>query len=249
MKHEFALYIPELGSVLKSGLTNAFTLHNAEVATRIGSVLRLQPGESCILFDRTLHARCTLVAVQKKGVEFKLLEKNKNSVVQPKISCLLPLLKRDDLEAALYASVELGATDVQLVITEKVQRAWGGTKEFERLRRIMIAAAEQSKNFALPELYEPQPLPKVVAALAADSTKLFFDLGGQPAFTVMHNLVQQKPAALAMLVGPEGDLTVQEKALLAEHQFVVSELTPTVLRAVSAYTLGLGMLRSCLKDI
>src|SRR5579872_90696 len=151
-KHEFAIYVPELSKYLKQ---DKLVLQDPEVVLRVSSVLRLQLGEICLLFDRTMHVRCLIKAVQKKTIEFQILFQQQNIVLKPQITCLLPLLKRDDLEVALYSAVELGANFVQLVLTEKVQRAWGGTKEFERLQRIMIAAAEQSKNFAIPELHAP----------------------------------------------------------------------------------------------
>ena len=50
-------------------------------------------------------------------------------------------------------------------------------------------------------------------------------------------------------VGPEGDLTLEEKAYLKQLGFVFCALTPTVLRAQQAVALGLGVLRSYLIDL
>lgn len=247
-KHEFALYVTDLH---KLSATNIFTLQDPELVVRVNSVLRLQPGENCVLFNATHHARCKVRSVNKKSVEFELLEKQENAVLQPKATCFLPLLKRDDLETALYAAVELGASVVQLVLTEKVQRAWGGAKEFERLQRIMIAAAEQSKNFALPTLHAPIALEQALDTINKQSAKLkaaklFFDLGGTSGLSVMQELSAQKHAEIILLVGPEGDLTDAEKQLVLQQGFVTCTLTPTVLRAASAFSLGLGLVRSCL---
>ncbi len=243
-KHEFAIYVAEVSKQVDS---TTLRLTDAAVLMRIHAVLRLQPGETCILFDAHIHARCVIRNITKKYVDCDLLEKKENPHLRPEIICLLPLLKRDDLETALYAAVELGATMVQLVLTEKVQRAWGGAKEFERLQRIMIAAAEQSKNFAVPKLHEPQDFASALTTIPFNATKLFFDVGGKAALQLMQELAQQKPSQIVMLVGPEADLTEQEKSELARHKFIMCELTPTILRAVSAYALGLGMLRSLIK--
>lgn len=247
-KHEFALHLAELSKIVAR---DTVSLHDHEAILRITTILRLQPGEIIILFDKAVHARCRLRSVSKKSLEFELLEKKENTVLLPKATCLLPLLKRDDLETALYAAVELGASVVQLVVTEKVQRAWGGAKEFERLQRIMIAAAEQSKNFALPELHAPIVLEQALENVNKQSAKfkavkLLFDLGGKSALSVMHELAAEKHAEIILLVGPEGDLTDIEKQLAAQQGFVTCTLTPTILRAVSAFALGLGLIRSCL---
>ncbi len=51
------------------------------------------------------------------------------------------------------------------------------------------------------------------------------------------------------VIGPEGDLTKEEKAYLKEQGFLFCALTPTVLRAQQAVALGLGILRSYLIDL
>jgi 16S rRNA (uracil1498-N3)-methyltransferase len=241
-KHEFALHVPELK---KYCTQEACVLTDPALVQRMTGVLRLQPEETCILFDAFEHARCRITTIHKKSINLEILSYQKNTILQPHITCFLPLLKRDDLEAALYAAVELGANSVQLVLTEKVQRSWGGAKEYERLQRVMIAAAEQSKNFAIPELYAPRALTEVVQELRS-SVKIFFDMGGVSVLKLMTDVSEQKPKEVAILVGPESDLTPAEKAFLLQHNFTTCELTPTVLRAVSAYTLGLGLLRSSL---
>jgi len=42
---------------------------------------------------------------------------------------LLPLLKRDAFEQAVYGLVEAGVNDIQPVITEKTNCKWGGGAE------------------------------------------------------------------------------------------------------------------------
>ena len=63
-------------------------------------------------------------------------EKKYNTILQPHITVLLPLLKRDDLDTVLYSLVEMGVNTIQLMITKKVQRKWGKEKEYDRLQRV-----------------------------------------------------------------------------------------------------------------
>ena len=46
-------------------------------------------------------------------------------------------------------------------------------------------------------------------------------------------------------VGPEGDMSDREKALLHEHGFVFCQLGSTILRAQQAATLLIGIVRTC----
>ena len=50
-----------------------------------------------------------------------------------------------------------------------------------------------------------------------------------------------------MLVGPEGDLTHEEKQFVDDHGFIFCKLTPTIMRAHQAVAVGLGVLRSMLR--
>ncbi len=253
-KHEFAIYVPNLGS-LRAGISGAHqcVLTDPALVHRIHAVLRLEPGESVILFDRQIRTRCVIRAVSKKEIPCVFEEKQKNIVLQPDITFFLPVLKKEDLESALYCLVELGANHVQLVATEKTRHAGNkeraqsehAHKEFERLERIMIAAAEQSKQFALPELRAPISFDQAIKQFQkTEAFSIFFDPEGQDLFTVMTDLRAQKPHHLFLLVGPEGDLTAQEKALLANAKVLSCRLTPTVLRSVQAVAVGMGVVRS-----
>src|SRR5581483_3691390 len=126
----------------------------------------------------------------------------------------LPILKKDDFETALYSLVELGANAVQFITTEKVQRSLYGEKEYERCKRIMISAAEQSKNFAVPELFLPISLPEYVARISPlKIPKIYFDVDGTSVLECAQSVIAEKPQEIILMVGPEGDLTSNEKQL------------------------------------
>ena len=163
--------------------------------------------------------------------------------MQPTVIFFLPLLKRDALEAALYSLVELGASEIRLMRTQKTQRVWGGAKEFDRLRTIMIAAAEQSKQYITPTLHEPQLFDEIVKELDGTSC-LFFDPQGADLFPVLQKFRKNMPQTISLMIGPEADVTSDEKQLLQEHGATFCRLTPTILRAQQAVAVSLGIIRS-----
>ena len=245
-KHQFALFVSDLSELIANSSSGQLVhLADTSLYHRIYSVLRLKPGEELLFFDQKVHIRCLLQSSERKHeITCELLEKIANTNLTPSITFLLPLLKRDDLEQALYSFVELGATTIQLVMTEKVHRSWGGKKEFERLHRIMISAAEQSKNFVVPDLHEPKPLEVVCNELGSSIQKIFFDPHGQPLGQVIKSVSEHKNDQLVLLIGPEGDLTPREKEFIRSMSFQFCALTPTVLRSFQAAALGLGIFRS-----
>lgn len=236
--HQFALYTQELPT---GAITDPALVH------RIQQVLRLAVGETVTLFTRHEHTELRITSMGKKEIGCTTISRAPNTILKPAITVLLPLLKREALESALYSCAEMGATEVQLLITEKTPAHTG--KDLERFERIMIAAAEQSKQFAMPILNKPvklatvhgEPVESIRCAL---NHNIFFDPTGTPLFEVLQTLHTQQPDHITLMIGPAGDLTQQEKDILIKHNFTFCALTPTVLRAEQALAVGLGVFRS-----
>ncbi len=247
-KHIFALYVEQLSSLVRTkSVGDTFLVEDKIIYHRIAQILRLQPGDKCLFFDSTMHVGCLIQKlIAKKGITGIITKKKDNIVFKPSITVLLPLLKRDDLDAALYSLTAMGVNTIQLVITSKVQRKWGGEKEYERLKRVMIAAAEQSKNFAFPQLQLPKPFEDIMMVKTAPSIKIYFDPLGSPLFPFLTKIKKSSPQSILLMIGPEGDLTPQEKEQLKETAFNFCTLTPTILQASEAIALGVGIFRSIL---
>ncbi len=164
-KHIFSFYIDRLSFLLSSvEIGSLAVLKDKNVYHRIIRVLRLHSGDSCILFDSIIHVHFLIQKlVNKQEIYGVIKQKKYNKILQPHITSILPLLKRDDIETALYSLVEMGVNRIQLMITNKVQRKWGGKKEKEHLQKVIVAAAEQSKNFSIPLLHPPQSFEQVIA--------------------------------------------------------------------------------------
>ena len=242
--HEFAIYLKNLSEQKLKPNTIA-RISNTDLFHRITRVLRLKKDEFFILFDRSVNCSVVLLAAsQKDTIKVEVVECNQNTILSPNIKFLLPILKRDAFEQAIYSLVEFGANTIQLITTQKTQRKWGGQKEVERLEKVMIAAAEQSKNYALPNLCVPKALDQIVQNLEKQATKIFFDPIGSDTFFVLENMRKSLPEHMILLVGPEGDLTNDEKSILKENNVKFCRLTPTILRAQQAVVVSLGIIRS-----
>jgi 16S rRNA (uracil1498-N3)-methyltransferase len=240
--HQFALFVPNLSKIIGTH----FAITDGDIITRVTAVLRLRANDRCTLFDAGINADITITAVHKKEMLCTLIEQKKNIILKPHITVFLPVLKRDDLESAVTMLAACGVSALQLLYTEKTHRIWT-EKDAPRLERLIIAAAEQSKHFALSKLYPPIEFNDCIAKKSADSTYIFFDPDGSSLTETVQQIQKKSVAKLTLIVGPEGDLTNNEKKLLRDHGILFCSLTPTVLRASLAATLGLGAFRSLLK--
>jgi len=242
--HEFAFFIPSLSSTHKqTAIGSLYTLQDKILIPRITTVLRLSIGETCIFFDRLMHMRVQLATVHKKELVFTIIESHSNTLLKPRVTCIVPLLKKDDLGDAITTITACGVNAIQLVTTAKVQRAWGGAQELERLERLVIASAEQAKWYGLPTLHPPIPL-KDALEKERSSFRLFFDPTGKPLRSIITHLYEEQPSSICLIIGPEGDLTHEEKNMLHKNNIPFCALTPTILRAHLAITVATGIIRS-----
>lgn len=247
-KHEFALFIDSLASLIEhKNVGNVVLFSDESLVHRIVNVLRLGPDDQCVFFDRSIQASVIIVSfIGRKQIQVTIQSIKKTTVLTPHVTFLLPILKRDDYQAALYGLTEVGVNTIQPVFTRKTIQQSFGNKDSERAQRIIIGAAEQSKNFAYPELKEPMTLEKALTVYGLAQAKIFFHPAGQPFFAVMEQLYTSKPDNILLLVGPEGDLHSEEKRIVQENEFIFCTLTPTIMRAVQASALGAGFIRSLL---
>jgi 16S rRNA (uracil1498-N3)-methyltransferase len=199
----------------------------------------------CIFFDKQSKIAGTIATADKKRVVIVIQSQEKITPLKPTIIFLLPLLKRDDYETALYALTEIGVNIIQPIFTQKTAHQWN-RRDNDRAERILIGAAEQSKNFAYPELADPILLDTALQKYAAAPIKIFFDPLGKPFFEVAQIVHSKNISQLLLLIGPEGDLNAEEKKITHTHGFIFCALTPTIMRATQAASLGAGFIRSLL---
>lgn len=270
-RHEFALFVTQLFSK-----EPVVVIQDPESVRRLTSIVRLREGESVQLFNRKESIRGVVRTITKKQIELEVDERVMLKPLEPALIILLPTLKKDDLEEALSRLCALGVTTIQLVETEKVQHSWQFERERDRFERVMIAAAEQSKQLVVPELVAPLALQEALhntctthessnnAQSAQKNLKntsftqetrkneqgvchsIFFDPDGEKLMTVMERLAKRYGKTV-LFVGPEGDLTDNEKELIKNQGFIFCALTPTILRACEAIALGAGVVRSLLR--
>lgn len=237
--HLFSLYTPNLK--LESWIAGQVVqLQDQHLIHRMIKVLRFDVADQCLFFDVKFHARVVLQQLSKINIIVQVLILQTHQPLQPNVTFFLPLLKKEALERAVYSLCELGVNSIQLIITQKSRQSLMHEKEFVRLQSIVIAAAEQSKNYALSKILLPKKLTEIIDQVVPSVCNIVFDPAGVSFFSLQKNIASQ---SVGLLVGPEGGLTLAELQQAQKVGFVSSALTPTILTAVQAVTLGAGLIR------
>ena len=197
-------------------------------ANYLGNVMRLRPGDPVRLFDdRTGEWIAEVAGASKRSITLHLTGQLREREAVPDLWLLFAPIKKGPIDWLVEKATELGAARLQPVITHRtvVERL-----NLDRLRANMIEAAEQCDRTALPELCEPLKLPASLRNWDAGRALLFADeTGGLPIAEIA------KPGPAAILIGPEGGFTPDERAMIRGVPGATGiSLGPRILRAETA---------------
>lgn len=172
-----------------------------EVVRRHVAALRLRDGEHVrVLNGRGLVGLCGVV---RRGTDIQLAVHEVETRPRPASLTLVMsnLDNRDRFEFALEKAVELGVTCFVPLLADRCQHQ---RVSMDRLRAKAIAAVTQCGVAWLPELLAPVTIDGVTwgsTVIVGD------DRGARPSQDVLS-------ADVTVIVGPEGDFTDREKAIL-----------------------------------
>jgi 16S rRNA (uracil1498-N3)-methyltransferase len=207
-------------------------------------VLRMKKGTRICLADGNgLEYTGTICRVDDESIAVTLEEtKTAPAIVSgPEITLFQGLPKMEKLELILQKCTELGAAGiVPFSAARSVARVPPGRLEdkLTRWRRIAVEASRQSNRISVPDIYFARDLAEVLR-LATDSVKLLL-WEEEKAGTLRKVLGElQQPERIAVIVGPEGGLTVEEAASAVKSGFIPVSLGTRVVRTETA---GLAIL-------
>lgn len=210
------------------------------------NVLRLKEGDTVLAFDGIDGEwHCELRKPAKKKLELLPTDRLRPQTPPADLHYLFAPLKHARLDYMVQKAVEMGAGVLRPVITQHVQ-----TTRFniDRMRANAIEAAEQCGILSIPECREPVRLENVLAKWDEGRRLVFCD-EAQDARSPNETLSAMEPGPMALLVGPEGGFSPEERATLNDASFVTAiSLGPRILRADTAAVAALAVLQASVGD-
>jgi 16S rRNA (uracil1498-N3)-methyltransferase len=197
-------------------------------ANYLSNVMRLKEGDQLLLFDGHSGEWLSSIAqAGRKGMVLTVERKTRSPEIIPDVWLLFAPVKRAQTDWLVEKATELGAARLVPVIT---QRTIVDRVRLDRLESIAIEAAEQCGRTRLPQIAEPLPLKQLLDSGQPERRLYFADeTGGEAAAGAF------KPGAAAILTGPEGGFTDEERASIrAAPGAVAISLGPRILRAETA---------------
>jgi 16S rRNA (uracil1498-N3)-methyltransferase len=224
---------------------------DAAAGNYLRNVLRLSSGAPVLVFNgRDGEWRASLAEAGKRALSLIIAERSRPQTPALDLHYLFAPLKHARLDYMVQKAVEMGAARLAPVLTRHAQVA---RVNLERMRANAIEAAEQCGILTLPEIAEPVPLDRVIAARDPARLLVFCDEDAEVKDPVAALTAARaragSPMPLAVLVGPEGGFAEEERAaLLALPNVVRLALGPRILRADTAAVAALALVDAVLGD-
>ena len=206
-------------------------------ARHLSKALRLGPGDPVRIFDGAGREHRARLIEGGPGIRARI---GQSVTPLPEsrlgITLIQGISRGERMDFVIQKATELGLTRIVPVqTTRSVVRL---DKERARRRQrhwqgVAASACEQCGRSVLPEVDLPRTLADALADTGAEAPpvmKLMPD-GAAPG---IRSLRAPEPGAVFLLIGPEGGLDPDEKALAGRHGFIAVGLGPRVLRTETA---------------
>ena len=211
-------------------------------AEHLVRVLRVEPGERFEISDNRNVYLAEVETARKSRVEFRIIEAIEPKPVRLQTTLAAALFKFDRFEWMLEKATELGIWTVQPVEATRTERglAQASAKRSERWERIALEASQQSRRDRLPRIERTVRFPKALE-IAADLRLLLDE--SPDALPILQCLptVHTVPVHVAMLLGPEGGWTDEERAEALRTGWQACSLGHMVLRVETATVAALAI--------
>jgi 16S rRNA (uracil1498-N3)-methyltransferase len=213
----------------------------------LGNVLRLSAGESILVFNGRDGEWQARIAGRKRPDSLEILARNRPQDALPDISYVFAPLKHARLDYMVQKAVEMGASQLQPVLTRFTQVSRVNS---ERMRANVIEAAEQCGILSLAVVADPVPLDRYLGQRAPGRLLVFCDEAANatgPLQPLQNGLTVVD--GIDVLIGPEGGFAEEERALLLRQQRILRlSLGPRILRADTAGVAALALVQASLGD-
>ncbi len=214
-------------------------------ARHLTRVLRVEVGQRYEISDNRNVFLAEIETARKEQVVFKTIEKLPAPAEEARIVLCAALIKFDHFEWMIEKATELGVARIVPVLAARSEHGLerAAHKRLERWRRIAMEASQQSRRAYLPEIDEPSRFQDAIALAATHRFVMDEDAAAPPiggAIPVSRNASDE----IAMLIGPEGGWTDEERSAAQESQWTRVSMGPLILRAETAAIAALAVIRA-----
>lgn len=222
----------------------------ADEARHLTRVMRLGVGDEVAVFDGRGHElRACVSEASRDVVRVELVER-----LTPAPEAHIPLtlvqavLKGDKMDEVVRDATMMGVTAIEPIVSA---RTIAKRQSVERWARVAVSSAKQCRRAVVPRIGDTKRLAEWLAEAPCELTLLLVEpaaAGG--AETSMRALLDRAaPASVAVVVGPEGGWTPEERDAMVAAGCVAVTLGGLTLRADAVPLAAIAIVRFGLGDL
>lgn len=241
-------YVPDLDPSAR-----AATLP-ADEARHLTRVLRLGAGDEIAVFDGRGHElRARVTAAVRERVEVELLDAIRPAA-EPRVPITLvqAVLKGDAMDAVVRDATMMGVAAIEPIVTARTighRQALESGRGTQRWTRVAVSSAKQCGRATLPAIGSGRPLRDWLAHCGAGLKVILVEpsaaSGGEASLRLLET---HAPAALSVLVGPEGGWAPEERQLAEAAGCIPVTLGRITLRADAVPLAAIAVVRFVLGE-
>ena len=219
-------------------------------AVHLVRVLRLQPGEACVLFNGDGHDYdARISSVGKRRVEAEVVGARVVDRESPlRITLVQGIARGEKMDWILQKATELGIHGIVPVGSERSEVKLDAERAGKRLahwRSVVVSACEQCGRARVPAVAAAQPMQAALSELP-DVPRFLLDPEATPSIATMS---QPLADGCVLAVGPEGGWSPRDREFLLEAGFSGLRLRPRILRTETAGIAAIAALQSRVGDL
>ena len=223
-----------------------------EAAAHLQRVLRLQPGDACVLFNGDGHDyEARLTGIDKRGCEAEVVAVRAAAAAESPLRILLlqGIARGEKMDWILQKATELGVAAFVPVSSERSEVRLDAARAAKRLahwRGIVSSACGQSGRAMLPPVSAPRSLADALGDASLPAARFLLD---PEATASIASMPAPGDGACALAVGPEGGWSPRDRAQLEAAGFTGLRLGPRILRTETAGIAAIAALQSRFGDL
>ncbi len=189
-------------------------------------VMRINIGKTFSLFNQSGEWEAKVDNINKGNVEFTIIKKIRSAESTKEICLAFAPIKLNYLNLMIQKATELGITKFIPILTD---RTIVRKLNLKRINKIIIEASEQSNRLNVPEFHEIIKFDEFIKEYKKAKI-IFGDINSNNS-----NLSLKNSNSICILVGPEGDFTVEERNKILKLENITSlKVNENILRSETA---------------
>ena len=210
-------------------------------------VMRLNAGAAVHIFTDSgaeFEGRVAGYAIDYAAIE--IIGTTERNSLQPTIILATAIIKGPRMDFIVEKAAELGATALWPLECARAVVRNPGFERIGRWQRLVLAATKQSRSQFRMEIRAPISVAEAAREVPKETLALVCLEGAEPLAAIVR---RERPRAMLIACGPEGDLDEAEYAAMHAAGFVTAGLGPNRLRSETATLAALSVAAGALDEI